>query len=183
MGKTMLYFHISGFIFTDDTYEGTQLEYHIINYCKPQIPVKKIPIEYKDAAHVSRSFHVSTDDLATGKVEIKLYQKSIFDDEYIGNLVIPLFLLPKEAVTMNTLPLIMQSTDVGQVGVRVNLHLTETAAPYKSPIKEPTLIQMDVKKYLIQPKPRRINLDDKTKDDKRVKTSRRRKGNVVVNSM
>lgn len=145
MGKTYLFFHISGFVFTDSTYVGSSLVYQICNPEKNAI--KDFEITYQEAQHVSKSYHLTTDDLPSGKLIIKLVRKSIFDDELIGTVTIPFILLPMDVVTLNTLPLIMDDPDVGQVGIRIDLHLTETQEPYRGAIKDPVLMQMDLSQY------------------------------------
>lgn len=143
-----LYFHLSGFVFTDSTYYGGSFMYKIINHVKKVS--KSYDCEYNEAQKLSRSYHITCDDVAEAVVDIELYRKSVFDNEFLGKVSIPLVILPPDCVTMNTLQLVGQSYDSSPIGLRINLHLTETQQPYRAPIKEPTMMQMDMRPYMIE---------------------------------
>ncbi|EAX84433.1 hypothetical protein TVAG_422870 [Trichomonas vaginalis G3] len=191
-----LYFHVSGFVFTDSSYVGSTLCYKIVNHIKNVS--KAYNFEYSEASTISRSFHISCDDIDIGQIDVELYRKGVFNDEFLGKVQIPLNILPMDAVTMNVLPLTSQSYESAPIGIRLNLHLTKEQAPYKAPIKEPTLMQMDLRPYAIEvrhkyetqlhnmsPSPTTSPSHDSLFQAIKIATkgNRRRRGGYVINSI
>lgn len=176
-----LYFQISGFVFTDSSLANANFSYHILNYNK-QV-VKGVDFNFSDATQILQSYHINLEKLADSNLMIELFKKTEIDEELIGTINIPIIILPKNVVTINTLPLIMSNNNDAQIGIKISLHLTEFQKPYRAPIKEPVLIQMKNKHAAFPRRSITLSKPIETNGNETGNIGRIRRNNILLNSI
>lgn len=146
ISMSVVYFHLSGFIFADRKYANDKLYFIVDNNMNSN--KKRVDFTFHESKRLRKSYNLAVVDPSKHKFTISLYKKGILKDSFLGSFEIPVKQLPLDAVTFNTLPITYAGPKTSPIALRLAIHYSSKEEPYKAPTVNPVLPQIDITQYM-----------------------------------
>lgn len=140
---SVLYIHLSGFIFADKKADAKDKMYIIIKN-NTNGAAKAFNFTSKTASTIRKSYNLKTASGNNQSITIQLFSKNLFKDEMIGYVDILLNSLPVDKCTRNNLVLTPVNNQTKPIVLRAIMHLAQNCKPYKCEMAESQLLQIDL---------------------------------------